>query len=114
MELPKWAFKTESRVKGDAAIDMVFRLRPLGRLWLYWRAFIDLVRTTHITITIEFQGPRPVVTHDGEVIEPNLEYTLEEKEIEELVKRVPISRLPFLIGLANDRHQVAIRQVTRK
>jgi hypothetical protein len=103
MELPTWAFKAESRVRNSGAIDMVFSLRPLGRLWLYWCALVDLVRTSTITITIEFQGRRPVVMHDGEKIEPSLVYELEDPEIEELVKRVPKSKLLRLIELAQDR-----------
>lgn len=103
MELPKWAFKTESRVRADGAIDMVFRVRPLGRLWLMVRALVELARTATITITIEFQERRPIVTHDGEQIEPTLDYTLEDQEVEDLVKRVPIPKLPFLIQLARDR-----------
>jgi hypothetical protein len=71
MELPKWAFKSESAVRGDGSIDMIFRLRPLGRVWLFFCAIVDLIRTATVTITIEFQeGRRPRVTHDGEVIEP--------------------------------------------
>ena len=103
MELPKWAFKAESRARTDGAIDMVFRLRPLGRLWFVTRALVEFVRTTTITLTIEFQERRPIVTHDGEQIEPTLDYTLEDKEVEDLVKRVPIAKLSFLIQLAQDR-----------
>lgn len=103
MELPKWAFKAESRVRGDAAIDMVFRLRPLGRLWIYWCAFVELLRTSTITISIEFQEARPIVSHDGERIEPNVDYILEPHEIEELMKRVPAEQLPRIIRIAKDR-----------
>jgi hypothetical protein len=103
MELPTWAFKAESRVRNSGAIDMVFSLRPLGRVWMIWCALVDLVRTTTITITIEFQGPRPIVKHEGETIEPSLVYELEDPEIEELVKRVPKSKLMRLIELAQDR-----------
>lgn len=70
MELPKWAFKAESRVRHDGAIDLVFRLRPLGRLWLYARAIFDLIWTQTITITIEVRNSRPVVTHAGELVDP--------------------------------------------
>jgi hypothetical protein len=68
MELPKWAYHAESRARADG-IDIVFSLRPLGRLWLYWRAIVDLVRTSTITVSIGFQKNAVVVTHDGEVIE---------------------------------------------
>lgn len=103
MELPKWAFRTESRVRPDGSIDMVFGLRPLGRLYLYARALWELARTTTITLTIEFQERRPIVTHEGEGIEPTLDYTLEDTEVEDLVKRVPIPKIPLLIQFARDR-----------
>jgi hypothetical protein len=70
MELPKWAFQAESRVRGDGAIDLVFRLRPLGRLWLVARAVASLIWTQTITITIEVRNSRPVITHAGELVEP--------------------------------------------
>lgn len=118
MELPKWAFKAGSTVRHDGSIDMVFRLRPLGRLWLYWCAIVDLIRTATITITIEFQDRRPIVSHDGERIEPNLDYTLEDKEVDDLVKRIPIAKLPYFVQLAQDRHLFATtpdrRSVDRK
>jgi hypothetical protein len=104
MEIPKWAFRSQSRVKPDGSIDLVLGLRPLGRLWVYARAFVELIRTTTITLTIEVQERRPVVTHDGELVEPDLEYTLEDADIPELVKRVPIEKLPRLIELAQDRY----------
>lgn len=114
MELPKWAFKTESAVRRDGSIDMVFRLRPLGRLWLYWCAIVDLIRTATITITIEFQDRRPVVTHDGERVEPSLDYSLEDKEVDDLVKRIPIAKLPYFIELAKNRHEFATTPAARK
>jgi hypothetical protein len=114
MELPKWAFKAESKVRGDASIDMVFRLRPLGRLWFFVRAIVELVRTATITITIEFQEARPIVTHDGERIEPNLEYTLEGKEIDELVKRVAPAEVQRLITLAKQRWRDDDAEVTSR
>lgn len=107
MELPKWAYGVESRVRRDGGIDMVFRLRRLGRLWLVWCAVVDLIRTATITITIEFQDRRPVVTHDGERIEPSVDYTLEDKEVDDLVKRIPIAKLPYFVQLAQDRHLFA-------
>ena len=102
MELPTWAFKTQSRVKPDGSIDLVIGLRPLGRLYIYARALLELVRTTTITLTIEFQG-RPVVKHDGELVEPDLSYTLRDDEVLELVKRVPIAKIPLLMEYARDR-----------
>jgi hypothetical protein len=103
MELPKWAFKAESSVKSNGSIDMVFRLRLLGRLWLYACALLELARTATITITIEFQEQRPIVSHDGERIEPTRDYTLQDSEVEDLVKRVPIPKIPLLIDLARER-----------
>ena len=103
MELPKWAYKAGSSVRTDGSIDMVFRLRPLGRLWLLARAIFELARTATITITIEFQEQRPIVSHDGERIEPTLDYTLQDAEVEDLVKRVPIPKIPLLIDLARER-----------
>lgn len=114
MELPKWAFKGESRVRGDASIDMVFRLRPLGRLWLYWCALIELARTATITITIEFQEARPVVTHDGERIEPNVDYILEPHEIAELIKRIPLGQLQDVTRLIHARYEAAAIAVQPK
>ncbi len=105
MELPTWAFKTESVVRRDGAIDLVFRLRRLGRLWLYWSAFADLIRTTTITITIGFDKARPVVSHVDERVEPSPDYTLEDEEVEELVKRIPPAKLPFLVQLAELRRR---------
>lgn len=102
MELPKWAFKTESRVRSNGALDLVVGLRPLGRLYLYARALWELLRTATITLTIEIQENRPVVTHDGERVEP--EHALQDCDISELVKRVPIVKLPQLIELAQDRY----------
>jgi hypothetical protein len=103
MELPKWAFKTRSGVRADGSINLVIGLRPLGRLWIYARALFELARTTTITLTIEIQERRPVVTHDGELVEPDLSYTLRDDEIAELVKRVPIPKIPLLIDYARDR-----------
>jgi hypothetical protein len=103
MELPKWAYRAESRVRSNGSIDMVFGLRPLGRLWLLTRAIFELARTATITITIEFQEQRPIVSHDGERIEPTLDYTLQDSEVEDLVKRVPIPKIPLLIDLARER-----------
>jgi hypothetical protein len=103
MELPKWAFKTQSRIKADGSLDLVIGLRPLGRLYLVARALLEIVRTTTITLTIEIQERRPIVTHDGEPVEPDLTYTLRDDEILELVKRVPIPRIPLLIDYARDR-----------
>jgi hypothetical protein len=114
MELPAWAFKAESRVRRDGAIDMVFRLRPWGRPWLLVCAIVELIRTSTITITIEFQEQRPVVTHDGERIEPTLDYTLDDKEVDDLVKRIPIASLPYFIQLAKDRHLFPTTPVDRK
>jgi hypothetical protein len=108
MELPTWAFKTESIVRSDGSIDMVFRLRPLGRLWLYARALLELAWTTTITITIEFQKNRPVVTHGGERVEPCLEYELTQREAYELVKRVPLASLDELIKLAQERREIEL------
>lgn len=102
MELPKWAFKAESVVRSDASIDMVFTLRPLGRMWLVACAVWDLVRTATITIKIEFQD-RPIVTHEGERVEPKLDYELTDDEIDDLVKRVPAAKLGLLIAIAKDR-----------
>jgi hypothetical protein len=107
MELPTWAFKTQSRVKPDGSIDLVIGLRPLGRLYLVARAFLEIVRTTTITLTVEIQERRPVVTHAGERVEPDLAYTLRDDEIAELVKRVPIPKIPLLMGLARDQQILA-------
>jgi hypothetical protein len=106
MELPTWAFKTESRVRTDGSIDMVFGLRPLGRLWLYTRALLELARTATITLTIEFQEGRPVVTHGGERIEPALDYTLTKREALDLVDRVPLESLDGLIKRAHERYEI--------
>jgi hypothetical protein len=118
MELPKWAFKTESRANKNGSIDLVIGLRPLGRLWLYSRAIFELIRTATLTLTIEFQEGRPVVTHDGERVEPSLEYSLEANEVDELVNRVPTAHLPRLMQLAEDRYLFAStperRAVVRK
>jgi hypothetical protein len=107
MEIPKWAFKAESRVKADGSIDMVLGLRPLGRLWLYARALLELARTTTITITIEFQEGRPIVSHDGERIEPAL-YELTNREAFELVQRVPLASLDELIRFAQERREIEL------
>jgi hypothetical protein len=115
MELPKWAFKTQSRIKPDGSIDLVLRLRHLGRLYLVARALLEVVRTTTITLTVEIQERRPVVTHDGERVEPDLSYTLRDDEILELVKRVPVPKIPLLIDYARDRQVLGIpldRQVS--
>ena len=104
MELPTWAFKTQSRVNPkNGSLDLVIGLRPLGRLYLYARALLELARTTTITLTIEIQERRPVVTHAGERVEPDLAYTLRDDEILELVKHVPIPKIPLLMDLARDR-----------
>jgi len=109
MELPKWAFRTESRVRPDGSIDMVFGLRPLGRLYLYARALWELARTTTITLTIEFskERSRPAVTHGGEEIEPSIDYILEDSEVLEFVRHVPIPKIPLLIDCARDRQLFA-------
>lgn len=73
MEIPSWAFRPESRIKPDGSIDMVFRLRPVGRAWLSFCALTELVRTATITISIRIQDGRPVVTHGEERIEPELD-----------------------------------------
>lgn len=73
MELPSWAFIPESRVKPDGSIDMVFRLRVAGRVWLTFGALVDLIRTSTITITIGFQEGRPALFHGDDTIEPQLE-----------------------------------------
>ncbi len=105
MELPKWAYKSASAVRGDGSIDMIFRLRPLGRLWLYWCAVVDLIRTSTVTISIEFQeGRRPRVTHDGEVIEPTM---VAEPSLDECLQFVRAIRctnkLDTLIDLAREQ-----------
>lgn len=105
MELPKWAFKAESRIKKQDAIDMIFSLKPLGRLWLVTRAIWDLIRTSTITIVIEFRAATPVVTHEGEVIEPA---ALNSEELYEIVKCVPAGQsLDELIKLAIEKRNVA-------
>jgi hypothetical protein len=90
-------------VKHDGSIDLVIRLRPLGRLWIYARALLEFARTASITLTIEFQKGRPAVTHEGEVVEPDLEYTLRDDEILELVNRVPIPKIALLVEYLEDR-----------
>lgn len=70
MELPAWAFEPESEVKPDGSIDMVFRLRFAGRIWLGFCALVDLVRTSTITISIRFQEGRPALFHGDDKIEP--------------------------------------------
>lgn len=70
MELPSWAFEPESRVKPDGSIDMVFRLRFAGRLWLTFCALVELIRTSTITISIGFQEGRPALFHGDDPIEP--------------------------------------------
>jgi hypothetical protein len=82
---------------------LVVGLRPLGRLYLYARALLELARTATITLTIEIQERRPVVTHGGVRVEPDLSYTLGDDEILELVKRVPIQKVPLLIDYARER-----------
>lgn len=95
MVLPKWAFKATSRARSDGSIDMVFRLRPLGRLWLYWSAVLSYLSTKQIVISIEIKDGRPVVTHQGERVDPDPDYVLTDQEIEELIKRVPDEKLPL-------------------
>jgi hypothetical protein len=103
MELPKWAYKAESRVRPMGSIDMVFSLRPLGRVWLLSCALIELVRTATITIVIEFQEKRPRVTHQGEVIEPQIAAPTF-GELYEIVRCVPTGpALDELIRLAQER-----------
>jgi hypothetical protein len=114
MELPKWAFKAESSAKTNGAIDLVFSLRPLGRLWLYAQAAVELIRTSKITLVIELQNKRPRVTHSGEVVEPQLEYMLEEEELLEFAKRVPIAKIPHLIAILEDRSLFASTPADRK
>lgn len=70
MELPSWAFEPESRVKPDGSIDVVFRLRVIGRLWLSFCALVDLIRTSTITISIGFQEGRPALSHGDDRIDP--------------------------------------------
>jgi len=93
-------------VRRDGSIDMVFRLRPLGRLWLYARALLEFARTSTITLTIDLGGSRgrPAVKHAGERVDPSPDYVLDDREVDELVKRVPAAKLPFLIHLAQARH----------
>lgn len=107
MELPKWAFKAESSVRADGSIDLVLSLRPLGRLWIYARAFVELIRTSKITLVIELKGSRPRVLHSGEVVDPQLEYLLEGEELVEFARRVPISRIPHLVEILQERHLFA-------
>jgi len=105
MELQKWAFKAESRIKKHDAIDMIFSLRPLGRLWLVTCAIWELIRTTTITIVIEFREATPVVTHEGEEIQPA---PLSSSELYELVKSVPAGpALDELVKLAIEKRNVA-------
>jgi hypothetical protein len=114
MELPTWAFKTESRVRSNGEIDLVIGLRPLGRLYLYARALWEVLRTTTITITIGFQEGRPIVSHDGERIEPAPEYALTPREAYELVKRVPLASLDELIKLAQERREIELGRRDRR
>jgi hypothetical protein len=105
MEIPQWAFKAESRVRSSGVIDVVFSLRPLGRLWLVWCALVDLIRTRTITIAIEFQERRPIVTHEGEEIKPTLvDEPMTTRELYEIVRSVPAgAALDELIQLAQER-----------
>lgn len=70
MELPRWAYRPQAVLRSPDRVDIVFTLRPLGRLWLYIRAVGELIWTRTITLSIEFQKGAPLVTHQGEVIEP--------------------------------------------
>jgi len=113
MELPKWAFKAKSRVRNSGAIDIVFSLRPHGRLWLIWCAIVDLVRTRTITISIEFQERRPVVTHQGEVINPTPaeDDPPTRRELYEVVRAVPAGPcLDELIALAEEKKALEERR----
>lgn len=71
MEIPKWAFRTDSRVNAKNELEVVFVLRPLGRLWLVMLAVLELLRTTTITLTIVIgAGGRLAVEHEGEQVPP--------------------------------------------